>query len=280
MSLLFDDPDGRADRLAGRDDLAPGRSFLLRAEGLRPGQPGHPRAQGRDQGRLQPAAQDRAAGDLGALAAAAVSSIRPCSACSRPGPSPADFIRQVAKIWLVVGVGGLLFRTVHLFFIRDVQTGLVWMTKILTDPFHDIKLYHKAPLYLLTRRADRSRPREARQARVRAAAHRSADVDRSSCPALVPGIEVLARKRIEDVDGRHRRADATRSFGRLCPAMTAGDGAASAPEPLARQHLFQDLPLDGLVGERRVVPPPAVAPASSRRRATKRSATASKSASV
>jgi hypothetical protein len=30
-----------------------------------------------------------------------------------------------------------------------VQTGLVWATKILTDPFHDIKLYHKAPLALL-----------------------------------------------------------------------------------------------------------------------------------
>jgi hypothetical protein len=38
---------------------------------------------------------------------------------------------------------------VHLFFIRGVQTGLVWMTKILTDPFHDIMLYYKAPLYLL-----------------------------------------------------------------------------------------------------------------------------------
>jgi hypothetical protein len=25
----------------------------------------------------------------------------------------------------------------------------VWATKILTDPFHDIKLYHKAPLALL-----------------------------------------------------------------------------------------------------------------------------------
>ena len=37
----------------------------------------------------------------------------------------------------------------QLFFIKDVQTGLVWLTKILTDPFHDIKLYHKAPLYLL-----------------------------------------------------------------------------------------------------------------------------------
>jgi hypothetical protein len=66
-----------------------------------------------------------------------------------PWVSPADFMRQVAKIWLAVGVGGLLFRTVHLFFIRDVETGLVWMTKILTDPFNDFKLYHKAPLFLL-----------------------------------------------------------------------------------------------------------------------------------
>ena len=65
-----------------------------------------------------------------------------------PWSSFADFTRQVAKIWLAVGVGGLLFRTIQLFFIRDMQTGLVWMTKILTDPFHDIKLYYKAPLYL------------------------------------------------------------------------------------------------------------------------------------
>ena len=50
---------------------------------------------------------------------------------------------------MAVGVGGLLFRTVQLFFIRDVQTGLVWMTKILTDPFHDLVLYYKAPFYLL-----------------------------------------------------------------------------------------------------------------------------------
>jgi hypothetical protein len=38
---------------------------------------------------------------------------------------------------------------VHLFFIKDVTSGLAWATKILTDPFHDIKLYHKAPLALL-----------------------------------------------------------------------------------------------------------------------------------
>jgi hypothetical protein len=60
-----------------------------------------------------------------------------------------DFIHHVAIIWLVIGAGGLLFRTVQLFFIKDVQTGLVWATKILTDPFHDIKLYHKAPFALL-----------------------------------------------------------------------------------------------------------------------------------
>jgi hypothetical protein len=61
----------------------------------------------------------------------------------------AEFVRHVAQIWLMIGAGGLLFRTVQLFFVKDVQTGLVWATKILTDPFHDIKLYHKAPFYLL-----------------------------------------------------------------------------------------------------------------------------------
>ena len=59
------------------------------------------------------------------------------------------FMRHVGEIWLAVGLGGLAFRTVHLFFLKDVQTGLVWLTKIVTDPFHDVLLYHRAPLYLL-----------------------------------------------------------------------------------------------------------------------------------
>jgi hypothetical protein len=66
-----------------------------------------------------------------------------------PAAGKMDFIRHVAEVWLVIGIGGVLFRTVHLFFLKDVQSGLVWATKILTDPFHDIKLYHKAPLALL-----------------------------------------------------------------------------------------------------------------------------------
>ena len=62
-----------------------------------------------------------------------------------------DFIRHVGLLWLAVGVGGLLFRTVQLFVVRDVQTGLVWATKIITDPFNDIWLYKAAPLALLHR---------------------------------------------------------------------------------------------------------------------------------
>ena len=66
-----------------------------------------------------------------------------------PWESLTEWVRQVGASWLILGVAGLLFRTIHLFFLKDVQTGLVWMTKIITDPFHDIVLYHKAPLYLL-----------------------------------------------------------------------------------------------------------------------------------
>ena len=61
----------------------------------------------------------------------------------------AAFLHQVGWLWLGIGVGGLLFRTVQLFFIADVRTGLVWATKIVTDPFHDIWLYHAAPAALL-----------------------------------------------------------------------------------------------------------------------------------
>jgi hypothetical protein len=58
-------------------------------------------------------------------------------------------VHNTGLLWLWIGVGGLVFRTVHLFFLKDVMSGLVWMTKILTDPFHDIYLYHKAPMALL-----------------------------------------------------------------------------------------------------------------------------------
>ena len=66
-----------------------------------------------------------------------------------PHGAPAATCAIVARAGSCSASAGSLFRTVQLFFMKDVQTGLVWMTKILTDPFHDIKLYYKAPLCLL-----------------------------------------------------------------------------------------------------------------------------------
>ncbi len=62
-----------------------------------------------------------------------------------PHHSPAQFFDNLGLMWLAVGVGGLLFRTIHLFIIRDVETGLVWTAKIITDPFNDFRLYCKSP---------------------------------------------------------------------------------------------------------------------------------------
>jgi len=60
-----------------------------------------------------------------------------------------DFLRHLCQLWLALGLGALLFRTTQLAVEQSVLTGLVWFTKILTDPFHDIKLYCRAPLHLL-----------------------------------------------------------------------------------------------------------------------------------
>jgi hypothetical protein len=59
------------------------------------------------------------------------------------------YARNLGMIWLVLGVAGVVFRMVQLFFLQNLQAALVWATKILTDPFHDIKLYYKSPIYLL-----------------------------------------------------------------------------------------------------------------------------------
>ncbi|MXO88046.1 hypothetical protein GRI32_04755 [Altererythrobacter aestuarii] len=71
-----------------------------------------------------------------------------------------SFLENLGMMWLALGVGGLVFRTVQLFFIRDVETGLVWATKILTDPFNDFRLYCRAPGQL-ARRAAAWRPGKA-----------------------------------------------------------------------------------------------------------------------
>lgn len=66
-----------------------------------------------------------------------------------PAPDVVGFLRDVGIAWLALGAAGLIFRTVHLFALRGVRTGLAWAAKILTDPFHDAWLYKGAPLALL-----------------------------------------------------------------------------------------------------------------------------------
>jgi len=59
------------------------------------------------------------------------------------------WVNRVGYVWLVLAAIGLFGRSLYLVVTRSPQTGLVWFTKILTDPFHDIKMYHKAPLFLM-----------------------------------------------------------------------------------------------------------------------------------
>jgi hypothetical protein len=61
----------------------------------------------------------------------------------------AEFVRHTCQLWLGLGLGALLFRTIQLFFQRSLLTGLAWFAKIVTDPFHDVYLYFRAPSYVL-----------------------------------------------------------------------------------------------------------------------------------
>lgn len=66
-----------------------------------------------------------------------------------PTESMKQLVTNTGLVWLWLGVIAVAFRVLQLFKMSGVQSGIVWMTKILTDPFHDIKIYHKAPLLLL-----------------------------------------------------------------------------------------------------------------------------------
>ena len=59
------------------------------------------------------------------------------------------FVHDVGIAWLSLGAAGLVIRVIQLCVTRNVTEGLAWGFKIITDPFMDIVLYHKAPLKLL-----------------------------------------------------------------------------------------------------------------------------------
>jgi len=58
-------------------------------------------------------------------------------------------LENISLMWLAIGIGAVVFRSIQLFVLRDVQAGMVWAVKILTDPFHDVKIYYRSPLHLM-----------------------------------------------------------------------------------------------------------------------------------
>jgi hypothetical protein len=58
-------------------------------------------------------------------------------------------IRVTGMAWLLLGFAGLVFRVLQLWKQQSLLDGLAWAFKIITDPFHDIHLYYRAPFYLM-----------------------------------------------------------------------------------------------------------------------------------
>jgi hypothetical protein len=66
-----------------------------------------------------------------------------------PADGLAGFVHDVGMAWLALGAAGLLFRVAQLWLRDGMVPALAWLAKILSDPVHDIVLYHPAPLALL-----------------------------------------------------------------------------------------------------------------------------------
>ena len=57
-------------------------------------------------------------------------------------------VRMTAMAWLFLGAAGLIFRVMQLWVQDGLMAGVAWALKIITDPFHDVKMYYRAPFYL------------------------------------------------------------------------------------------------------------------------------------
>lgn len=66
-----------------------------------------------------------------------------------PAAGLGAWLHDVGSAWLALGIAGMLLRVLQLVVERGPGVALAWIAKLLTDPFHDIVLYHRAPLHLL-----------------------------------------------------------------------------------------------------------------------------------
>jgi hypothetical protein len=64
-------------------------------------------------------------------------------------PSRAALVHRIGITWLWLAGAGFLGRTVYLVLFRSPLLGAAWFAKILTDPFHNVHIYWRSPIYLL-----------------------------------------------------------------------------------------------------------------------------------
>lgn len=60
-----------------------------------------------------------------------------------------ETVHDIGTAWLALALAGLAFRVGQLWLQQGLYVGIVWLSKILSDPFHDIALYWRAPLALM-----------------------------------------------------------------------------------------------------------------------------------
>ena len=66
-----------------------------------------------------------------------------------PAAYEGSAVEIIGMSWLALGIAGLLFRAIQLYFQDNLRTATAWVLKIITDPFHDVKMYYKSPIYLM-----------------------------------------------------------------------------------------------------------------------------------
>jgi hypothetical protein len=66
-----------------------------------------------------------------------------------PATDFTGYLHDVGTAWLALAAAGIALRVTQLWIERDLVTGIVWVTKIATDPFCDAMLYWKAPFALM-----------------------------------------------------------------------------------------------------------------------------------
>jgi len=66
-----------------------------------------------------------------------------------PDTSPDTLFNRIGYGWLWLGVAGVIFRMIQLIIKDSVRTAVTWCIKIITDPFHDVIIYRKSPIYLM-----------------------------------------------------------------------------------------------------------------------------------